>query len=73
MRKPDEVAFYSALRRHGSALGADVVAQDAGRLGMHEKRAEGLLRKWNERGWWAFGVSPWGGWFTGAAPEELRP
>jgi len=72
MRKPDEIALYSALRRHGPALGTGVVAQEVEWSGMPEKRATGLLQKWVGRGWWAFGVSPWAGWFTDAAPEELK-
>lgn len=71
MRKPDEIAFYAALRRRGVCPGALAILEELGKLGMTEKRACGLLEKWTERGWWEYGVTFDGGWFTATAPEEL--
>lgn len=33
-------------------------------IGMHPKRAWKILEKWTDRGWFEFGVSPFGGWLT---------
>lgn len=42
-------------------------------LGIPEKRAWALLKKWSDRGWWNYGVSLRGGWFEPGAPESLSP
>lgn len=104
VRKPDEIALYSALRgrarvRAGgergesmpawlanaaflanldSGLASDIaqpglfaISEEAERIGIHPKRALRIVEKWVGLGWWEFGVSLRGGWFTKSAPEEL--
>lgn len=79
MRKPDEIAFYAALRAlHKGPYKAqqyDLPFADkvGAQLGIHEKRVYGLLNKWTDRDWWEFGVSMRSGWFTEAAPLVLTP
>lgn len=71
MRKPDEIAFYAALRARTGHPGPDAIADEALRLGIPPKRALRILEKWNGAGWWEFGVLLGEGWFTKSAPEEL--
>lgn len=76
-RKPDEVAFFAALRNRaasdangywGGRSGAEAVMQE---VGINEKRAFYLLEKWYGKGWIECGTWVWGGWFTETAPQEL--
>jgi hypothetical protein len=78
MRKADEITFYAALHDlHGGPYNANkyrVFADEvAVFLGLHPNRAHSLLLKWTHRGYWEYGVSPRGGWFTPEAPERLEP
>jgi hypothetical protein len=84
MRKPDELALYDALRARSHVVGDGPFAvrspgsiyalqEEAARLGIPEKRAFALVEKWSARGWWEYGVSLRGGWFTPEAPEALTP
>lgn len=79
-RRPDEIAFYAALRtraaadesgRYWGGRTASVVVMR--QLGMNEKRAFYLLLKWAGNGWIDYGTWAWGGWFTDKAPEQLTP
>lgn len=74
MRKPDEIALFTALRfeapRPFQAPGRESIEAAARRIGMHPKRTEGLLLKWR---WWNYGVNVWCGWFEPEAPERLEP
>lgn len=66
MRKPDELAFEKALRalRPRPTRGCVLVEDVAAGIGMHPKRAYGLLEKWERQGKWESGVSTRTGWFT---------
>lgn len=70
MRKPDEIAYYAAIRAKGRGIFADTVAE---RLEIEWSRAAYLLAKWEGAGWWDWGVSLRSGWLTDAAPQELAP
>lgn len=70
MRKPDEIEYYAAIRAKGRGVFADVVAE---RIGMDWGRAQDLLEKWADNGWWEYGVSVRSGWLTDEAPLELTP
>jgi hypothetical protein len=35
------------------------------------KRGYYLLEKWDDKGWWEYGVSLRTGWFTSKAPDSL--
>ena len=77
MRKADEIAFYSEVRRMRPTgpyqVGAELPDATAARLCMHQNRAYRLLEKWADKGWWEYGVSLRCGWFTPEAPEVLVP
>lgn len=63
--KPDERDFLrmvAALGRYEFVR--DLINRDD--FPMHHKRAWYLLRKWTERGWYAYGVSLDLGWLTEA-------
>lgn len=70
MRKPDEIEYYAAIRAKGRGVFADVVAEN---IGMEWGRAEYLLEKWADNGWWDYGVTLRSGWLTDEAPQELTP
>jgi hypothetical protein len=80
-KKPDEIALYAALRERARigvspwamprCPGMEAVEAEIARLGIHPKRAYGLIEKWTLRGWWEYGVSLRTGWFTREAPECL--
>lgn len=78
MRKPDEIEFYRSLReraaRHasGTYFGPGHEVMDlCDRIGMHHKRAFGLLIKWSNLRYIDYGMWAWGGWFEKDAPDEL--
>lgn len=75
MRKPDEIAFYDALRKladtNGYCGGHGPVTAAYRALDIPPKRAHALLMKWSDNGWWDWGLWAWGGWFTPEAPAEL--
>jgi hypothetical protein len=64
--KPDERAFLlKLLAERPRQLAQGPYATDVGvSLGIHEKRALYLLRKWTGKSWWNWGVSLRGGWLT---------
>ena len=83
-RRPDEIAYYAALRHaaveygqtDGRAVsgywgGNSVARRIAVQLGMPENRAFYLLCKWSAKGWIDWGTWAWGGWFTEQAPAVL--
>jgi hypothetical protein len=79
MRKPDELAFFAAARAAaarsatGTCPGRVALQRAAEGLGMHPNRANDLLRKWDQKGWWNYGVTLWAGWFEPEAPQVLEP
>jgi hypothetical protein len=62
MTKPDEIRLFNALKRRadGDLDGRGMAAS----LGISEKVAYNRLMKWEDRGWWEYGVSAFCGWFT---------
>lgn len=79
-RRPDEIAFYAALRARAAANdggrywgGRSAAIEALSQLGMNENRAFYLLQKWTGKGWIDYGMWAWGGWFTDEAPEQLTP
>ena len=71
MAKPDESAFYAALRRFGSHPNVEGWKVALSETGMNDKRAHYLANKWAGRGWWDSGVTLRSGWFTDSAPQSL--
>jgi hypothetical protein len=72
VRKPDEIALYAALRPIQRLAGFSLHDVATG-LGIPAKRAWRLLAKWSDNGWWEYGVSLRGGWWTDKAPDRLEP
>ncbi len=70
MRKPDEIAFYAAIRAKGRGVFADTVAE---RLGIDWDRAQDWLLEWSLAGWWLLGVTLRSGRLADDAPGELAP
>ncbi len=70
MRKRDEVEYYKAIQAKGWGVFADAVAE---RLEIDWDRAQFLLSKWAQLGWWAHDVSLRSGHLTDLAPLELLP
>lgn len=56
----------------GGEFGRDVI-DDLMRRGAiaSRKQAHATLAKWERRGWWDWGTTLEGGWFTPEAPERL--
>lgn len=78
MRKRDEILLFAAIRYTYTQcaqynLRRPFATEVAELLGMHPKRAIALLYKWDNNGWWEWGVSVRSGWFTDGAPEFLTP
>ena len=77
MVKPDEITFYAAMRERAADGGITMqpgiraLGEEAERLGIPYKRAHGMVAKWARKGWWDYGVSVRGGWFTRKAPASL--
>lgn len=77
MRKIDEIALYAAVREERGTQPwgkehARPVDEIAIGLGIPVKRALALLDKWDDKGWWDFGVSLRYGWMTKTAPQSLK-
>jgi hypothetical protein len=74
-RKLEEIALYAALRALAPGAymnpGIEAIEDQARRLGVPEKRAFCWVEKWCCKGWWDYGVSLRGGWFTPEAPPSL--
>lgn len=65
--KPDEKAFLLKLAAERPMQTMGKFATDvAAEIGMHVKRAEYLLQKWTDKGWFNYGVSARSGWLTEA-------
>lgn len=60
--KPDESTFFLSLRRLEGELPAIAALIKA--QGINPKRAVYLLDKWEEKGWYEYGVSVMHGWLT---------
>jgi hypothetical protein len=62
------------LEVHGGAYGfkGELADQFFPGLEMEPKRGYYLLEKWEERGWWEYGVSVRAGWFTPEGIEHFR-
>lgn len=71
MIKLDERSLYAFARMHGRHPGVLQMLAIRERLLMPEKRFYYILGKWADRGWWEYGVSLRGGWFTEFAPGAL--
>lgn len=75
--KPDEREFLLLLlkeRPRSTTCGKDMDAI-INQLNMNGKRANSILLKWTDKGWWNYGVSPFGGWFERKgidAAEQLK-
>jgi hypothetical protein len=70
--KPDESTFFRSLR----ALDGETphIPSLIQAQGLNEKRAVYLLDKWEEKGWYEYGVSVLYGWLTPegeAAAEKM--
>lgn len=70
MRRPDELTLFAALRPMAGALPAMAEAE---RLGIHQRRAQRILEKWQDRGWLDCGVNIRAPWWTESAPSTLAP
>ena len=73
--KPDEQQLLIRMLRDRPGLGAAptcTATELAAKLSMNEKRAEYLLGKWTDKGWWDYGVSLRTGWLTEKGLEEAR-
>ena len=73
-RRPEELAFYTALRKRADAYGApgcEAIEECAAELAVPLKRATRWLEKWELKGWWECGVSLRTGWFTKKAPIAI--
>lgn len=77
--KPDERKFWDLMREKATAhlpggkirYGQDVYELSES-IGMNAKRAEYLLFKWSDRGWYDYGVNVWFGWMTIKGMAEER-
>lgn len=72
-RKSDEIRLYNLLRQrpgeHEKPLGLADDYFEAAQI--HPGRGYYVLEKWADKGWWDYGVSLRGGWFTPQAPDKL--
>ena len=79
--KPDEQALFSLLkardeaaneaRAQGLAVPAYTMARHiAADLGMHQKRANYIFKKWAASGWYNYGTVIDGGWLTAQGLSE---
>lgn len=67
MVKPDERLLFDAIRARDPDVWTSAYKSAykiAAEIGIPEKRAVAILKKWTARGWWEYGCSIMGGWFT---------
>lgn len=62
--KPDERALLDELQRQSAGGRQPYVRCVVSGLGMNWKRAAYILQKWEQRGWYDYGVSVLAGWLT---------
>lgn len=75
MRKADELLLFNTLRREspGSYNLKRSPREVGAELGIPWKRVAYLCGKWDDKGWYEYGVCVDLGWFLEAAPEVLEP
>jgi hypothetical protein len=71
VKKPDEIAFWAALRGEGRHPNIDGWERARALVNVGDKRAHYLAEKWSNAGWWESGVSLRSGWFTRTAPASI--
>lgn len=72
MRKPEEIKLYAILKEK-RPLPCGTFADDHFEEAGCGKKGYYYLRKWDEKGWWDYGVSLRSGWFTPESPAALEP
>jgi len=72
--KDDELRYMKALANlRTSSMSLDPLADYvAEQLGINHKRADYILRKWENKGWWDYGVSLRAGWLTADGMQQLK-
>jgi hypothetical protein len=64
MMKPDEKKLFDALVQGSKGKHPVYVREVVTLLGINEKRATFICKKWEKKGWYEFGVHVLAGWLT---------
>ncbi len=73
MKDDERCLLIELARRHKVGQKDEFADAVAKRLtGMHEKRCQRILEKWEDKGWWDSGVSCRSGWMTAKGLAEAE-